>query len=205
MRLRCRTEALLTEATVFIAVGETRRHALYNLCEGNRRHAPLRHTERQRSIYKILHPVKGFRMTGYCVLNDRQSHTERQRSICNIARCTLHIIIEKILHYVLHIIIEKILHFVQNDNKGCKASLRSRRMTMKCAKRKSCAFGTTLRSRRMINKGATDPTLTRRRVSNAHSGYQLFRKAVGVFCYNFTAQILKNTVEKVLFIIITVI
>ena len=123
-----------------------------------------------------------FRMTGYCVLNDRQSHTERQRSICNIARCTLHIIIEKILHYVLHIIIEKILHFVQNDNKGCKASLRSRRMTMKCAKRKSCAFGTTLRSRRMINKGATDPTLTRRRVLNAHSGYQLFRKAVGFFC-----------------------
>ena len=44
-RLRCRTEALLTEATVFLTVGETRRHALYNLCEGNRRHAPLRHTD----------------------------------------------------------------------------------------------------------------------------------------------------------------
>ncbi len=28
-------------------------------------------------------------------------------------------------------------------------------------------------------RGATDPTLTRRRVLNAHSGYQLFRKAVG--------------------------
>ena len=51
-----------------------------------------------------------------------------------IARCTLHIIIEKILHCVLHIIIEKILHYVQNDNKVCKASLRSRRMTVKCAK-----------------------------------------------------------------------
>ncbi len=43
-------------------------------------------------------------------------------------------IIEKILHCVLHIIIEKILHCVQNDNKVCKASLRSRRMTTKCAK-----------------------------------------------------------------------
>ena len=69
MRLRCRTEALLTEATVFLTVAETRRHA------------PLRHTERQRSIYKILHPVKGFRMTGVFVRNYRQCHTERQRSI----------------------------------------------------------------------------------------------------------------------------
>ncbi len=42
--------------------------------------------------------------------------------------------IEKILHCVLHIIIEKILHYVQNDNKVCKASLRSRRMTIRCAK-----------------------------------------------------------------------
>jgi len=32
-------------------------------------------------------------------------------------------------------------------------------------------------------RGATDPTLTRRRVSNAHSGYQLFRKAVGFFLF----------------------
>ncbi len=30
-------------------------------------------------------------------------------------------------------------------------------------------------------RGATDPTLTRRRVSNAHSDYQLFRKAVGSY------------------------
>ena len=102
-RLRCRTEALLTEATVFLTVGETRRHALYNLCEGNRRHAPLRHTERQRSIYKIL-------------------------------------------------------HFVQNDSEECKVLLRSRRMT---------------------NRGATDPTLTRRRVLNAHSG--CFRKGLSLF------------------------
>ena len=46
--------------------------------------------------------------------------------------------IEKILHYVLHIIIEKILHCVQNDNEVCKASLRSRRMTKKCAKASFC-------------------------------------------------------------------
>ncbi len=75
-------------------------------------------------------------------------HTERQRSIYNILRFTL------------HIIIEKILHCVQNDSEVCKASLRSRRMT---------------------NRGATDPILTRRRVSNAHSGYLLFRKAVGSY------------------------
>ena len=49
---------------------------------------------------------------------------------------------------------------VQNDSEVCKASLRSRRMT---------------------NRGATDPILTRRRVLNAHSGYQLFRKAVGSY------------------------
>ena len=48
----------MIEATVFLTVAENRRHALYNLCEGNRRHAPLRHTERQRSIYKILHYVQ---------------------------------------------------------------------------------------------------------------------------------------------------
>ncbi len=48
-----------------------------------------------------------------------------------------YITVEKILHYVLHIIIEKILHYVQNDNKVCKASLRSRRMTMKCARHRS--------------------------------------------------------------------
>ena len=83
---------------------------------------------------KILHPVKGFRMTRDLAQNDRQCHTEACRSIYKILRFTLHIIIGKILHYVLHIIIEKILHFVQNDNKGCKASLRSRRMTVKCAK-----------------------------------------------------------------------
>ncbi len=51
-----------------------------------------------------------------------------------IARFILHIIIEKILHYVLRIIIEKILHCVQNDKAVRKASLRSRRMTVKCAK-----------------------------------------------------------------------
>ena len=48
-----------------------------------------------------------------------------------------YITVEKILHYVLHIIIEKILHCVQNDNEVCKASLRSRRMTMKCARHRS--------------------------------------------------------------------
>ena len=48
-----------------------------------------------------------------------------------------YITVEKILHYVLHIIIEKILHYVQNDNKVCKASLRSRRMLMKCARHRS--------------------------------------------------------------------
>ncbi len=78
--------------------------------------------------------------------------------VSKIAHFVLHIIIGKILHFVLHIIIGKILHYVQNDSEVCKASLRSRRMT---------------------NRGATDPTLTRRRVLNAHSGYRLFRKAVG--------------------------
>jgi len=33
----------------------------------------------------------------------------------------------------------------------------------------------------MTNRGATDPTLTRRRVLNAHSGYLLFNKAVGFY------------------------
>ncbi len=31
-------------------------------------------------------------------------------------------------------IIEEILHFVQNDNAVCKATLRLRRMTVRCAK-----------------------------------------------------------------------
>ena len=63
-----------------------------------------------------------FRMTRVFVRNDRQCHTERQRSICKILHYVLHTIIEKILHYGLHIIIEKILHPVKGF-----------RMTMKCA------------------------------------------------------------------------
>ena len=54
-----------------------------------------------------------------------------------ILHCVLHIIIEKILHCVLRIIIEKILHCVQNDKAVRKASLRSRRMTIKYAKLRS--------------------------------------------------------------------
>ncbi len=75
-------------------------------------------------------------------------HTELQRSIWKIARFTL------------HIIIEKILHFVQNDNEVCKSSLRSRRMTRQ--------------------KGRNRPDLNATARSNAHSGYKLFRKAVGL-------------------------
>ncbi len=52
----------------------------------------------------------------------RHCHPERQRRIY------------KILHFVLRIIIEKILHCVQNDKAVRKASLRSRRITKRCAK-----------------------------------------------------------------------
>ena len=57
-------------------------------------------------------------------------------TIEKILHYVLHIIIEKILHCVLRIIIEKILHCVQNDKAVRKASLRSRRMTKRCAKRR---------------------------------------------------------------------
>ncbi len=75
-----------------------------------------------------------FRMTRVFVRNDRQCHTERQRSICKILHYVLHTIIEKILHYGLHIIIEKILHYgLHIIIEKILHPVKGFRMTMKCA------------------------------------------------------------------------